>query len=76
MGRCLGTALSIGSAVVRDSPVQGVMLGSPKSLEVRNLVNTCPNGASEESIGIYAKSRCRWIGRLIKTELGRGDMAF
>ena len=30
----------------------------------RNLVNTCPNGASEESIGIYAKSRCQWSGRL------------
>ena len=45
------------------------MPGSPKSLEGRNLVNICLNGASEESIGIYAKSRCQWTSRSIKIEL-------
>ena len=56
MGRCLGTAPSCVSAVVRDSTPQGVTPGSPDSLEGRNSVDTCSNGASEESIGIYAKS--------------------
>ena len=42
---------------MRDNTVQGVTPSSPESLEGHNLVNTCPNGASEESIGIYAKSR-------------------
>ena len=45
----------------------------PKSLEAweeRNPMNTCSNGANEESIGIYAKSRCQWSGRLI--DLGSG----
>ena len=50
------------SAVVRDSTPQGVTRGSPDSLEGRNLVYYCSNGASEESIGIYAKSRCQWSG--------------
>ena len=58
--------------MVRDSTPQGVMPGSPDSLEGRNSVSTCSNGASEESIGIYAKSRCQWSGRSIKTKLGRG----
>ena len=58
MGRCLGIALTSVSAVVRDSTPQGVMPGSPDSLEGRNLVDTCSNGASEEPIGIYAKSKC------------------
>ena len=47
---------------MRDNTVQGVMPGSPKSLEGRNSINTSLNGASEESIGIYAKSRCQWSG--------------
>ena len=68
MGRCLGTAPSSVSAVVRDSTPQGVTLGSPDSLEGRNSVNTCSNGASEESIGIYAKSRCQWSGCSIELE--------
>ena len=42
------------------------MLGSPESLKGRNIVNICPNGASEEFIGICEKSRCQWSGRLIK----------
>ena len=63
MERYLGTAPSSMSAVVRDSAPQGVTPGSPDSLEGRNSVNTCSNGASEESIGIYAKSRCQWSGR-------------
>ena len=44
---------------------------TPRSLdplEGRNSVNTYSNGASEESIGIYAKSRCQWSGRLIDLE--------
>ena len=72
MGRCLGLALNIGSAVVRDSTVQGVTPRSPESLKGRNSMNTCPNGASEDSIGIYVKSRCHWSGHLIKTKLGQG----
>ena len=55
---------------MRDNTPQGVTLGSPNSLEECNLVNTCSNGASEESIGIYAKNRCQWSGRLIYLELG------
>ena len=57
MGRCLGTAPSCVSAVVRDNTPQGVTPGSPDSLEGRNSVDTCSNGASDEPIGIYAKSR-------------------
>ena len=49
---------------------QGVTPGSPDSLEGRNSVNNCSTGASEESIGIYAKSRCQWSGRLIELEPG------
>ena len=59
MGCYLGTAPITGSVVVRDNTVQGVTPRSPESLEGRNSVNTCVNGASEESIGIYAKSRCQ-----------------
>ena len=70
MGRCLGTAPSSVSAVVRDSTPQGVTPGSPDSLEGRNSVNTCSNGAREESIGTYAKSRCQWSGCLIELEAG------
>ena len=53
-----------------DSIAQRVMPMSSKAWEGRNLVNTCLNGASEESIGIYAKSRCQWSGRLIDLEPG------
>ena len=70
MGRCLRTAPSSVSAVVRDSTPQEVTPGSPDSLEGRNSVDTCSNGASEESIGIYAKSRCQWSGRSIELEPG------
>ena len=63
MGRCLGTAPSSVNAVVRDSTPQGVTPGSPDSLEGHNSVDTCSNGASDEPIGIYAKSRCQWSGR-------------
>ena len=70
MGRCLGTAPNSVSAVVRDSTPQGVTPGSPDSLEGRNLVDNCSNGASEESIGIYAESRCQWSGRLIELKPG------
>ena len=41
-------------------------------MDGRNSVSTCPNGASEESIGTYAKSRCQWIGHYIEKELGQG----
>ena len=72
MGHCLGVASNTGSAVVRDNIVQRMMLESLESLEGRNSMNTCPNGASEGSNGIYAKSRCQWSGCLIKTEFGQG----
>ena len=68
MRRCLRTAPNSVSAVVRDSIAQGVTPGSPDSLEGRNSVNTCSNGVSEESIGIYAKSKCQWSGRSIDLE--------
>ena len=70
MGCCLVTAPSSVSAVVRDSTPQGVTPGSPDSLEGRNSVDTCSNRASKESIGIYAKSRCQWSGRLTALEPG------
>ena len=57
---------------MKDSTVHGVTPGSPESLEGHNSVNNCPNETSEESISIYAKSRCQWIGRLIKKKLGQG----
>ena len=53
------------SAVVRDNTPQRVTPGRPDFLEGCNLVNTYSNGASEESISIYAKSRCQWSGFLI-----------
>ena len=56
------------SAVVRDNIAQVVMPGSPEAWERRNLVSTCSNGASEESIGIYAKNRCQCSGCLIHLE--------
>ena len=58
---------------MRDNTPQGVTPRNPDSLEGRNSVNTCRNGASEESIGIYAKNRCHWSGRLIKTEVEPGS---
>ena len=70
MGRCLKKAPSSMSVVVRDNTPQGVMPGSPDSLEGRNSVITCSNGASEESIGIYTKNKCQWSGCLIHLELG------
>ena len=70
MGPCLRTAPSCVSAVVRDSTPQGVTPGSPDSLEGRNSANTCSNGAKEGPIGIFAKSRCQWTGRLIELEPG------
>ena len=70
MGRCLRIAPSSVSAVVRDSTPQGVTPGSPDSLEGRNSFSTCSNGPREESIGIDAKSRCQWSGRLIELEPG------
>ena len=56
------------SVVVRDNIAQRVTPGSPKAWEGPNSMNTCPNGASEESIGIYAKNRCQWSGCLIDLE--------
>ena len=70
MGHCMGTTSSFVSVVVRDIIVQGVMSRSPEAWEGRNSVNTFLNGASKESIGIYAKSRCQWSGRFIDFELG------
>ena len=65
---CLGTAPNSVSVVMRDSTPQGVTPKSPDSLEGRNSMNTCSNGASEESIGIYAKNRYQWSGRLTDLE--------
>ena len=56
------------SAVVRDNIAQGVTPESPEAWEGRNSVNTSPNGASEESIGIYIKSKCQWSGHLINSK--------
>ena len=53
---------------MRDNTAQGVMPGSLEAWEGRNLVNTCPDGAIKESIGIYAKNRCQWNGFLIDLE--------
>ena len=64
------TAPTFVTAVVRDHTTQGVTPGSLDAWEGRSLVNTCLNGASEQSIGIYAKNRCQWSGRLIHLELG------
>ena len=57
---------------MRDSTVQGVTPKSFESLEGCNSVNTCPNGASEVSIGFYAKIRCQWNGCSIKKKLRKG----
>ena len=62
MGRCLGTALSSVSVVMRDNTPQGVTPGSPDSMEGRNSVNSCSSGASEESIGIYVTTPESTIG--------------
>ena len=40
---------------------------------MHNFLNTCLNGASEESIGIYANSRCRWSGHLLDLETTHGS---
>ena len=55
---------------MKNNTAQGVMLGSPEAWEGHNSVNACPNGASEVSIDIYAKSRCQWSGSLIDLEPG------
>ena len=71
----LGTVPSFVSAVVMNSIVQRVTLGSSEAWEGCNSVNTCPNRTSEESIGIYVKIRCQWNGRSIDLELDHEDMA-
>ena len=53
---------------MRDNTAQEVTFRSPEAWEGRNSMNTCPNGASEESIGIYAKNKCQWNGCLIHLE--------
>ena len=55
---------------MRDNTVQGVTSRSLEAWEGHNSMNTYSIGASEESIGIYAKSRCQWSGRLIDLDLG------
>ena len=55
---------------MRNNTAKGVTPRSPKAWEGRNLVNTCLNGASEESIGINAKIKCQWSGRSLDLELG------
>ena len=68
MGSCLGTTPSSMSVVVRDNTAHGVTLGSLEAWEGHDSVNTYPNGPNKEFIGIYAKSRCQWSGRLIDLE--------
>ena len=68
MGHYLGTAPNSVSAMVRDNIAQGVTLGSLEAWEGRNSMNTCSNGASEESIDIYAKNTCEWSGHSIDLE--------
>ena len=68
MRRYLGIAPSSVSAMVKDSTAQGVTPESPEAWERRNSVNICSNGVNEESISIYAKSRCQWSGCLIHLE--------
>ena len=68
MGHCLRTAPRFISAVVRDNTVQVVTPKSPEAWEGYNSMNTCLNGASKESIGIYAKNKCQWSGCLIDLE--------
>ena len=70
---CNTTALPKDSAQLcegcgEDSTAQGVMPRSSAAWEGRNSMNTCSNMTSEESIGIYAKSKCQWSGRLIDLE--------
>ena len=38
-------------------------------MSAHNFLNTCVNGASEESIGMYAKNRWRWSGCLVETKI-------
>ena len=40
------------NVVVKDNTAKGVTPKSPKFWEGRNSLNTCSNGANEESIGI------------------------
>ena len=68
MGLCLGTAPSFVSFVMKDSIAQGVTPRNSEAWEGHNSMNTCPNGASGESIDIYAKSRCQWSGFSIDLE--------
>ena len=56
------------SVVVRDNIAQGVTLEGLEAWKRRYSVNTCSNGASEESIGIYAKSKCQWNDHSIQLE--------
>ena len=71
----------LNGALPRDSAQQCECCGegqhTPRSdaresrlLEGRNSVTTCSNGASEESIGIYAKSRLQWSSRSLNLEPG------
>ena len=57
------------SVVVSNNTAQGVMPWSSKAWEGCDSLNTYPNGVSEESIGIYAKSKCQWSGHLIEKKL-------
>ena len=73
MKYCLRTTPSSRSAMMWNNIAQEVMLGTPTAWKEHNSFNTCPNGASDEFIGIYAKNRCHWSNFLIesKPRLGR-----
>ena len=61
--------------MVKDNTAHGVTPRSSEAWEGRSSVNTCPIGASEKSISIYAKSRCQWISRSIDWSSNHKDMA-
>ena len=65
MRLCLGTMPNTRSAMVRNNNAHGMMPETSKAWEGHNSLNTCLDEASEESIAIYAKSRCQWNGGLI-----------
>ena len=53
----------------KDSFVLRLTHGTSKAWEGCISLDTYPNEASEVLIGIYAKNRCRWSGRLMKSSL-------
>ena len=65
VGRCLRTtpwdnnALGVALGTTKTCPKHESHAWDNRGVNSINFFNTCLNGASEESIGIYAHSRCR-----------------